>query len=117
MKDVNRLERSMEEIKRQKKLVLESLGHYRGRKGMRLNRVADKDLGGYLNAAEQQSKVQCFVSDKELNTLKRQNYGDMFANPKHFNTKIKKMHDHIKEADTKFVRAINSSPVKSPRKK
>lgn len=45
---------------------------------MVLNRLADKDLGSYLTQAKQskKSQLQKLVSEKELNTLKRLNYGD-----------------------------------------
>lgn len=70
MKDETRLERSMDQIKEQKKQVLQSLGQYRGKKGVQLNRLADKDMANYLSVVERSQKVHSLVTDKEINLLK-----------------------------------------------
>lgn len=53
MSGVASLDRSIGQIQQQKRKILQSVGHYKGNKGMVLNRLADKDLGGYLTVAKQ----------------------------------------------------------------
>ena len=51
------------------------------------------------------------ISDRELNLLKRQNYGTMTAKPKFFNTKVIKMNEDIKGVDKNFCRVSQKKKI------
>lgn len=52
MSDKTIFEPSMDQIQVQKRQIIKSISPYRGKKGMILNRLADKDLSNYLHQAQ-----------------------------------------------------------------
>ena len=66
--------------------------------------VAKKDIGNYLSALYPEAKTLNLVSQKEVNHLKRINYGDYYKSPDTFNGKMKQMEHELKQVDVQFTR-------------
>ena len=114
MLDLTRIERNMDQIKLQKRQVIESLAHYKGGEAVSVSRVSDQELGSFLQVKERSGDILRLVDDRELNQLKKRNYGDSYGHPSHFNEKIKKMEQEIRNADQRFTR---ESPAKRAARK
>ena len=101
--------RSLGQIKSQKRQVLNSLGPYKGKQTVELSKIKDRDMSNFMNHKQQNSAVHNLVSQKELNHLKRINYGDYFIVPSQFDSQIKKMEQKIGKADGQFKLKIRSN--------
>ena len=62
---------------------------------------------------ERSGDILRFIDDRELNQLKKRNYYS-YGRPSHFNEKIKKMEQDIRNADQRFTR---ESPAKRAARK
>jgi len=62
------------------------LGPYKGKQTVELSKIKDRDMSNFMNHKQQNSAVHNLVSQKELNHLKRINYGDYFIVPSQFDS-------------------------------
>ena len=77
----------MPEIIQQKNKILQSLSPYKGDRSIRVGKVPDESIANYLSVKEQKERIHNLVSKKELNHIKRLNYGDYFMHPSKFEKK------------------------------
>ena len=81
MKHQTRYEKSMKQIYKQKRKVIQSLSPYQGKKSVKFTQIEDKDISSHLNIIEQKKRIYSLVSEKELNYLRRINYGGSYLEP------------------------------------
>ena len=93
------MNRSFDEIKEQKKKVVATLKPYKGKNSVSITHVKADEISRFISSKDHDHSL---VSERELNNMKRVNYGEYYLKPKEFNTKIKKMVQSIAEADLKF---------------
>ena len=91
--------RSLVQIKSQKRQVLNSLGPYKGERTLKLSKIKDRDMSNFVNHKKQTTGVNNLVTQKELNHLKRINYGNYYIVPGQFDSYVKKMEQKIVSAD------------------
>ena len=107
MKDESKTrEKTIPQIKQQKKKIMASLSPYKGIKSTDVARVEDQDIQNFLSNKERTQNISQhkLVGKEELNRMKRLNYGDYYLMPRYFNRKVKKLEQDVAHVDPEFTR-------------
>ena len=79
-----------------------TLSPYKSARSLKVSKIPDESIANYLSVQEQKDRIQHLVSRKELNHIKRLNYGDYFMHPSLFEQKTKKIEAAVEKADRRF---------------